>query len=103
LVRRIPAEAHRHLVQRNVPPTKDLSLHELVTAIGGDRAALVPTEGQTYISQFPAIFPLSSALTTGPANDRKAKIKRPIGDWADRALLESAIAHLCANLPSVSV
>jgi hypothetical protein len=103
LVRRIPAEAHRHLVQRNVPASKDLSLQDLVNAIGDDRAALVPTEGQTYISQCPVVFPLSSALTTGSANDAKAKIRRSISDWADRALLESAIAHMCSNLPIVSV
>jgi hypothetical protein len=103
LVRRIPAEAHRHLVLRNVPASKDLSLQELVNAIGDDRAALVLTEGQTLISQYPMVFPLSSALTTGTANDAKAKIKRPIGDWADRALLETAIAHMCSNLPSASV
>jgi hypothetical protein len=103
LVRRIPAEAHRHLVLRNVPASKDLSLQELVNVIGDDRAALVPTEGQTLISQCPMVFPLSSALTIGTANDAKSKIKRPIGDWADRALLESAIAHMCSNLPSASV
>jgi GTPase-associated system helical domain len=103
MIRRTPAEAHHHLVLRNVMAGKDLSLQELLTAIGGDRAALAPTESQTYISHCPAVFPLSSALTTGSAHDALGKVKRPIGDWADRALLESAIAHICSNLPSVSV
>ena len=103
MIRRIPAEAHRHLVLRNVTAAKDLSLQEILTAIGEDRAALAPTESQPYIEQYPAVFPLSSALSTGSAQDAPAKVKRPIDDWADRALLESAIAHICSNLPSVSV
>lgn len=103
LVRRMPAEAHRHLVRRNLPTNKDLSLQELVIAVGDDRAALAPTEGQPYISQCPAVFPLFSALTIGPVNDAKSKIRRSIGDWADRALLESAIAHMCSNIPIASV
>lgn len=103
LIRRIPAEAHRHLVQRNVAAGKDLSLQELVGSIGEDRPALVPTDNEAYISRCPAVFPLSSALITGSALDAKAKIKRTIGDWADRALLESAIAHICSNVPIVSV
>jgi hypothetical protein len=103
VIRRIPAEAHRHLVLRNVTAGKDLSLHEILTAIGKDRAALAPTESQTFIERCPAVFPLSSALSTGAAQDAAAKVKRPIDDWADRALLESAIAHICSNLPSLSV
>lgn len=103
LIRRIPVDAHRHLVQRNVNAGKDLSLQELLNAIGEDRTALAPTEGQGFIAQCPAVFPLSSALITGKADDAKAKIKRTITDWADRALLESAIAHMCSNLPVVSV
>jgi hypothetical protein len=103
LIRRFPAEAHRHLVQRNVSAGKDLSLQELVSAIGDDRAALVPTDSEAYISECPAVFPLLSALVTGSAHDAKAKIKRTVGDWADRALLESAIVQICSNVPIVSV
>jgi hypothetical protein len=103
MIRRAPAEAHRHLVLRNVRAGKDLSLQELLTAIGADRAALAPTEAQTYITQCPAVFPLSAALQTGAASDSRAKIKRPLSEWAGRALLESSIAHLCSHLAGVSV
>ncbi|MDH2348149.1 GTPase-associated system all-helical protein GASH [Bradyrhizobium sp. SSUT77] len=103
MIRRAPAEAHRHLVLRYVPTGKDLSLIELLTAIGGDRAALAPTEAETYISNCLAVFPLSNALRTGSASDPRPKIKRPLGDWAARALLESSIAHLCSNNTGVSV
>ncbi|WP_342723938.1 GTPase-associated system all-helical protein GASH [Bradyrhizobium sp. B097] len=103
MIRRAPAEAHRHLILRYVPTGKDLSLIELLTAIGGDRTALAPTEAETYISNCPAVFPLSNALRTGAASDPRAKIKRPLGDWAARALLESSIAHLCSNNTGVSV
>lgn len=103
MIRRAPAEAHRHLVLRNVRAGKELSLQELLIAIGADRPALAPTEAQTYISQCPAVFPLSAALKTGAASDSRAKIKRPLSEWAGRALLESSIAHLCSNLAGVSV
>jgi hypothetical protein len=103
MIRRAPAAAHRHLVLRYVPTGKDLSLIELLTAIGGDRAALTPTEAQTYISNCPAVFPLSAALQTGAASDSRAKIKRPLSEWAERALLESSIANLCSHPAGVSV
>ncbi|MFD2052027.1 GTPase-associated system all-helical protein GASH [Mesorhizobium calcicola] len=103
MIRRAPAESHRHLVLRNVQDGKDLSLQELLAAIGKDRAALAPAEAQSYISQCPAVFPLSTALQTGAATDALAKIKRPLGDWASRALLESSLAHFCSNHNGVSV
>lgn len=103
MIRRAPAEAHRHLVLRNVRAAEELSLPELLTAIGADRVALAPTELQTYISQCPAVFPLSAALQTGVASDTRAKIKRPLSEWAERALLESSIARLCTHFAGVSV
>lgn len=103
MIRRIPAEAHRHLILRNVPAAKDCSLQELLSAIGDDRAALATVDTYGYIAKYPGVFPLLSALNTGSAQDARAKIKRAIGDWADRALLESSVARVCTNLPSVSV
>jgi len=103
MIRRAPAEAHRHLVLRNVRAGKELSLQELLTAIGADRAALAPAEAQTYISQCPAVFPLSAALQTGAATEPRAKIKRPLSEWAGRALLESSIARLCSHFAGVAV
>jgi hypothetical protein len=103
MIRRIPAEAHRHLILRNVPAAKDFSLQEILSAIGDDRAALATVDAGDYIAKYPAVFPLLCALNTGSAQDTRAKVKRPIGDWADRALLESAVIRVCTNLPSVSV
>jgi hypothetical protein len=103
MIRRAPAQAHRHLVLRNVKAGKDLSLQDLLTAIGADRQALAPTEAQTYISQCPAVFPLSAALQAGVASDPRAEDKRPLSEWAVRALLESSTAHLCSNNSGVSV
>lgn len=103
MIRRAPAEAHHHLVLRNVTAGKDLSLIELLLAVGGDRAKLAPIEANTFISTCLSVFPLSNALLTGLASDSRAKIKRPLGDWAIRALLESSIAHLCSNTDGASV
>lgn len=101
-MRRAPADAHRHLVLRNVRPAKEMSLQELLTAIGGDRAALAPATS-TYVAQNPAVFPLLHALQTGSASDATAKIKRSLGEWAGRAFLESSIVHLCSHLPARNV
>jgi hypothetical protein len=103
MIRRIPAEAHRHLILRNVSETKDFSLQEMLSAVGGDRPALATVDTYDYITKYQAVFPLLSALNTGSVQDTTAKFKRPSGDWADRALLESAVARVCTNLPSVSV
>jgi hypothetical protein len=103
MLRRIPVEAHRHLILRNVPATKDFSLHEILSAIGEDRPALATHDAGNLIAQYPAVFPLLSALNSGSASNARAKTKRPIGEWADRALLESAIHRICTNIPSVSV
>ena len=103
MIRRVPAEAHRHLVLRNVKAGKDLSLRDLLSAIGADRQALAPVEPQTYISHCPAVFPLSAALQTGTTSGQRAEHKRPLREWAARALLESSIAHLCSNQSGVSV
>ncbi len=103
MIRRAPGEAHRHLVLRNVIAGKDLSLIELLTAIGEDRPKLTPIEEYAFITNCPAVFPLSNAIQTGSTSDPRAKIKRPLSDWATRALLESSIATLCSNINGVSV
>jgi hypothetical protein len=103
MIRRIPAEAHRHLVLRNVPVANAFSLQEVVSAVGNDRSALATVDTENLIAQYPAVFPLLSALNTGSTQDTRAKTKRPVGEWADRALLESAIHRICNNIPSVSV
>jgi hypothetical protein len=105
LLRRIPAEAHRHLVLRNVPAAKSLTLPELLSALGEDRPALAAAfkEETGVVSQCPAVFPLANALQTGEAKDANAKVKRLIEDWAARALLEASIAHLTSHIPSVAV
>lgn len=103
MLRRIPVESHRHLILRNVPGAKDFSLQEIMSAIGDDRAALSTVDTQNLIAQYPAVFPLLSTLNSGSAQDARAKTKRPIAEWADRALLESAIHRICTNIPSVSV
>jgi hypothetical protein len=104
MLRRIPAPAHRHLVLRNVPSGKSMTLPELLTAVGEDRSALAAAfKADGRISQCPAVFPLANALRTGIAKDANAKVTRPIEDWSARALLEASIAHLSSNIPSVVV
>jgi len=104
MLRRIPAPAHRHLVLRNVPSGKSMTLLELLTAVGQDRSALAAAfKADVRISQCPAVFPLARALRTGAAKDANAKVNRSIEDWSARALLEASICRLGSNIPSVAV
>jgi hypothetical protein len=104
MLRRIPAPAHRHLVLRNIPSGKSMTLLELLTAVGQDRSALAAAfKADVRISQCPAVFPLARALRTEAAKDANAKVNRSIEDWSARALLEASICRLSSNLPAVAV
>jgi hypothetical protein len=103
MLRRIPTPAHRHLVLRNVPSGKSMTLPELLAAVEEDRAALdAAFKADVRIAQYPAVFPLTNALRTGVAKDTNAKIRRSIEDWSARALLEASICRLGSNIPSVA-
>lgn len=104
LLRRLPAEAHKHIVLRNISRVKEFSLTDLLTAIGADRQRLVAAyPDETIITAYPHIFSLLSALATGKAKGSAAKIKRPLCDWASRALVESAILHLKIISPANAI
>lgn len=100
LVRRVPSEAHRHLVLRQAsPPDEEITMTELLKRIGDDRRDLARSfEGETYVGEFPAIFPLLNAIQTGGAADGKSRIKRSHSDWAARALLERATLRVISLL-----
>jgi hypothetical protein len=104
LLRRMPGEAHRHLVLRNVVGDSSLSLPDLIKVVEGDRLALAaPFAQNSTAAECPAVFPLITALRTGTAPDANSKQKRSVEDWAERALLESAILQVTGQLPSVTL
>lgn len=104
MLRGMPAHAHHHLVLRHVGKMAPISLPELLASIGDDRERLIaPYVDNSIVTAFPAIFPMLAALRSGSAADAQAKIKRPLEEWAARALLESAACHVTAHLPRVTV
>lgn len=104
ILRRMPGDAHRHLVLRNLAGQGSLSLSELLKAIGDDRAALSKRYGDDQtVTACPAVFPLITALCTGSASHVRSKSKHSLSDWAARALLESAAHHVTSYTPSVAI
>lgn len=103
-LRRLPADAHHHLVLRSVKTTEPLTLQELLGKIADDRAQLATAiSNREVVSACPALFPLMSALQSGSAAGTSAKIRRPLRDWTTRALVEGAALHLSSHLPTVEV
>lgn len=101
LLRRMPDEAHRHLVLRSVQSTDNLSLKELIDAVGADRESLAePFKDYDFLVNCQAVFPLANALLSGKASPDKSATKWSVADWAARALLESSALEVTAHLPT---
>ena len=104
MLRRLPGDPHRNLVLRHVNQGESISLVELVKELGDDRELLTtPFAKQTLIGACPGVFPLLNALISGVASHTRSKTKRPVSEWASRALLESAALHVTSLLPAVVV
>jgi hypothetical protein len=102
MLRRFPADAHRNLVLRHVKQGALISLADMIVSLGDDRILLANAfSGQTIIAACPAVFPLLGALISGSATHIRAKQKRPVSEWAARALLETAALHVTSLLPVV--
>ena len=84
LLAEVPADAHRHLVLRSVDDTKSVSLSELLQELGDDRECLIDVYRENHlVKEFPAIFPLLTALQLGSATGASADFKRPLRNGLD--------------------
>jgi hypothetical protein len=103
MLRRLPGDAHRNLVLRHVRQGESSSLGDVVTSLGDDRILLAKAfANQPVIAACPAVFPLLGTLISGSATHHRSKQKRPVSEWAARALLETAANHVTALLPAVT-
>lgn len=95
LLRRLPADVHREIVLRTLDADPQLSLGELLAALGEDRQALAAQVPAGAWSEAPTVFPLLNALASGvaPATD----VARSASDWGARALLEAGLAKMMAK------
>ncbi|BCG86889.1 hypothetical protein MesoLj113c_29990 [Mesorhizobium sp. 113-3-9] len=93
-LRKLPADAHKNIVLRNIVSEEKLALLELVKQLGDRRAALVEHLQTPLVAEAPAVFPLIDAITTGSSKVPFAAEKLAPSEWGARALLEGAIRHL---------
>lgn len=92
-LRKLPADAHRHMAMRNVADEAPSSLIEIVAALGEDRPKLAAAIG-TPIADARAVFPLLNAIATGESETALANQRFASSQWGARALLEASIHHL---------
>ncbi len=95
-LRRLPADAHRNIVLRNIVDSESLSLIELIEKLGSNRNKLAENL-RTVSNDAPAVFPLIAAIKMGVSDTPFANEKISASEWGARALLEGAIHHLQAG------
>lgn len=93
MLRRLPGDGYRHAVLRRIGTTEDLTLAELITAIGEDRALLGQTFVGKWAAELPTVFPLLSALA-GNDNALGGAAVLDARGWGSRALLEASIVAM---------
>lgn len=100
LLKRMPAEAHKHLVLRLVQDDNKENLAELITELGNKRVALAQQiAGDAIVASCPHVFPLLNALSNPASKIAGDKEARGSADWASRALLESGLLRV-TKLPA---
>ncbi|WP_349976465.1 GTPase-associated system all-helical protein GASH [Pseudomonas sp. WHRI 8519] len=95
MLRRLPSQAHNHLVQRNITATETLSLIEVIEILGDDRLKISHSfANAAAVTQAPHMFPVLTAIRSGKAQGIAAEMKRSLNEWALRTLLESSVLRL---------
>lgn len=92
LLHKMPTEAHKHLVLRNVPSdVPPLSIPNLAEMFESRKDRLLsPLTDKRWLSEYPEVFPLLHGLQKGRLNGGGDE-KRSVRDWGARALLEASI------------
>jgi hypothetical protein len=96
VVRRIPGEAHKHLILRLLKQDKAVSLQELLESLISEQAKIAPFfDNNPLLVGREALFPLVTACVAGKAGGTSAGARSlQLSDWAARSLLESSILHV---------
>ncbi len=103
LLKRMPAEAHKHLVLRLVQEGGKESLADLITELGNKRVALAQQiAGDAIVASCPHVFPLLNALSNPASKIAGDKEARGPADWASRALLEFGLLRVNKLLAPIS-
>jgi hypothetical protein len=95
LLKRMPAEAHKHLVLRLVQGGNKENLIDLISELSNSRVALAEQIGdEAIVASCPHVFPLLNALRNPASKIAGDKEPRGPADWASRALLESGLVRV---------
>ena len=96
-LRRLPADLHYDLALRTLDADPELTLQELMDALGEDRSHIVAMFKTARVTSHATIFPLLYGIATGTADLAGASEKRKISEWGGRALLEAGLLRMCDN------
>jgi hypothetical protein len=96
IVRRIPAEAHKQLILRQLKGDRKVRMQEVLDSLKEERGQIAAFfENNHLLAGRELLFPLVSACITGKAGGKGAGARSfDLSDWGARALLESAILHV---------
>lgn len=92
-LKKLPADAHRHMVQRNIDDDEEMSLADILKALGSDQAKIASVV-QSPLENLTSVFPLLASIQTGHSTELIAGQKFGAREWAAKSLLESAIYQL---------
>jgi len=96
IVRRIPGEAHKHLILRLLTHDKTVSMQDMLESLKEEREKIaVVFANNPLLAGRESLFPLVSAFVAGKAEGKGGGTRAlKVSDWAARALLESSILHV---------
>lgn len=96
-LRRLPCDVHRDLVLGTTQEALEMTLRDLVTAIGADRDAVGQQLAGSLAVSTPTVFPLINALIGGEAQVPGAELRRSSSEWGARALLEAGFHYMAVD------
>lgn len=93
LLRRLPADGHRHLLMRIAHGTQLFTLAEVIGGLGDKQTVLAEVIASNPSFEHNAhVFPLMTAIVNGASDHDEHKLTA--ADWGARSLLESALLNI---------
>jgi hypothetical protein len=98
LLRRIPGEAHKHIILRLITDDREVTAKDVITSLTDHRTRLVEFfRNASLLSGRESAFPLVAACISEAAVSKASGARSfKLSDWGARALLESSILHVGA-------
>ena len=94
-LKRMPAQAHKQLIQRLVGAGEGETLPALIAGLGAEATSLAgPLAGDAMVTNHPHVFPLLNAMVTTGFKIAGDKEARDPDEWASRALLECGLLRI---------